>query len=397
MSTPTITEERIIAAPPATVAAAIASPFGLANWFCDDARVERRPRGRVVLSWHTGGQACGRWTTYDPPGHLAWSWRDETNGRESVVSFELTPAGSGTHVRVAEEGIAAENVAEVTQQWEDALADLKAFVEEGHNARELRRPLMGISPMSVTPEEAARKGYPVERGILISELTAGGGSEAAGLAKDDIVVRIDSHDVSDWSTLTGALSNHRAGETVEVTFWRAGEQRMLPVTLKGRERPALPETPAALREMVHRTTAEMVTALQAALEGVDEPMAAQAPAPGEWSIKQVLAHLLVGERFSQDWMSRVACDDALVDWPERADGLLQRVVAKAEVEELARELFDSLRMTAALVDAALDDDPTPAVFHQMAAQTHFMPTHIGEHVAQIRAAKEAVAAMAAPA
>ncbi len=42
----------------------------------------------------------------EPPTRLAYSWA--TMGMESVVTWTLTPAGSGTHVRMEQTGFPSE-------------------------------------------------------------------------------------------------------------------------------------------------------------------------------------------------------------------------------------------------------------------------------------------------
>ena len=56
---PTMTATRLIPAPPAAVADAVAGLYGLGNWLCDSARVEGRAGGAVTLSYTGGPQWHG--------------------------------------------------------------------------------------------------------------------------------------------------------------------------------------------------------------------------------------------------------------------------------------------------------------------------------------------------
>jgi uncharacterized protein YndB with AHSA1/START domain len=54
-----------------------------------------------------GGQTTGRFTRIAPPRQLDYTWRQaewKKQWADSIVHWELSPAGSGTEVRLAHEG-----------------------------------------------------------------------------------------------------------------------------------------------------------------------------------------------------------------------------------------------------------------------------------------------------
>jgi len=382
MDTRTVTESRTLEAAPAAVARAIASPHGLAVWYCDDARSDRRPDGTLALGWNEGARWYGRWTAFEPE-RLAWRLRDDVSGAEGTVAFALAPEGDGTRVEVT--AVAPAGEAEgVAARWREALADLAAYVTTGANARFLRRPMLGIDVDVFTPEQAAARGYPVSRGIRLGDVTADGAAAAAGLAKGDIVVGLGGNEVTGWPSLVAALAAHRAGETVEVSAWRGDERLELPVTLKARERQAQAESPEALAAAVTETTDDLVTRLSGALDGLTDAQAARKPGGEEWSVKEVLAHLVLSERYGHDSLTRLAADDAAPTWPERAEPLYQAALVGLPLDDLRSLLVSDLRLTEAIIVAALADAPPP-VFHELAGTVAFAPIHWDDHLAQVAA------------
>jgi uncharacterized protein YndB with AHSA1/START domain len=71
----------------------------------------------------------------DPPRLLTFSWHANFHNdpkHRSIVRWELTPTGSGTHVRVTHSGLAAEPAAgkDYAGGWPGVLQELKMFAEK---------------------------------------------------------------------------------------------------------------------------------------------------------------------------------------------------------------------------------------------------------------------------
>ena len=60
-------------------------------------------------------------------------------------------------------------------------------------------------------------------GVVIGDFTEGSNAEKAGLAKGDIIVKINDVKISKFSELTGQLSAKRPGESVELIIDRNGQ------------------------------------------------------------------------------------------------------------------------------------------------------------------------------
>jgi hypothetical protein len=67
--------------------------------------------------------------------------------------------------------------------------------------------------------------------------------------------------------------------------------------LSGRVLPEVPPTAAALADEVEKLYAQLSIELDEVLQGVSEEEASHRPGEGQWSAKEVVAHLALSERF----------------------------------------------------------------------------------------------------
>ncbi len=366
---------------PEAVFRAAASPYGLSAWCCDDARVESFPGGRIVLRWSDGRQAAGRWTDYDPPYHLAFRVVDDEGG-VLEADLRMTPGVGGTaltgSIRVPEHMGDLEDAAIV---WRQRLADLGVYAEEGVHARSARRPMLGIWGDQEHEEDG--------RGALVGGLVEGGGAEKAGLRKGDRIVGMGAGSVATWRDLGGALDRHAAGDTIEVGITRDGQNRTLSLTLDSRAQPDVPLDADAIEQ---RTEA-MIDGLAMAMDGLDDAEADFRPAEGEWSIREVLAHLVASERYAHAVMQYRVTDQEAPGWPGGgAETPLQPVLARRSWKRLWSTLEEDLRTSADFARAAFDADAPPSLRRAFGESVAFTEMHVGDHIGQIQnnrtAAKE---------
>lgn len=94
------------------------------------------------------------------------------------------------------------------------------------------RAALGILAESVTPALAAQFGLPVSQGVLVAGLSSGGGARRAGIRKNDIIVKVDSHAITSLNDLVTALAAKAPGQTVRVTVvTTSGHTQTYPVQL----------------------------------------------------------------------------------------------------------------------------------------------------------------------
>jgi S1-C subfamily serine protease len=107
----------------------------------------------------------------------------------------------------------------------------------------VRRPYLGVSSASVTPEIAKLLGADTQDGALVRQVSPGGPAAAAGIRAanaagrgGDIIVAVDGNRVRDPQDVSGAIDGKSPGETVSIDVLRDGKRKTIEVKLG--ERPA---------------------------------------------------------------------------------------------------------------------------------------------------------------
>jgi uncharacterized protein YndB with AHSA1/START domain len=140
--------EIVIDAPPSVVWSIVTSAEHLAGWFSDEAEIDLRPGGRMLLTWRGHGTYEGRVETVDPPRLFAFRWqtREEAFSETSstLVVMTLEAEENGTRLRVVESGFAAlpwpedaraRYADENSQGWLSELDELRDYVAQVVAAR----------------------------------------------------------------------------------------------------------------------------------------------------------------------------------------------------------------------------------------------------------------------
>jgi uncharacterized protein YndB with AHSA1/START domain len=354
--------EQTVNAPASQVYRAFTRATALREWFCDAALADARLRGRVYFWWNSDYYACGEFTALTPDESLAFTWHGRNEPATTQVQVLLEAEGEATRVTVTHAGAGsdkawAETVKQFERGWEVGLENLKSVLETGQDLRYIRRPMLGITISEFNAEIAAKLGVPVTEGIRLEDVVEGMGAQAAGLQQDDVIVGIGGAEVTGWPTLSRALQAHRAGDNVEVVFYRGSEKKSVTMELSRRPLPEVPATPEALAEAVRQVYAELDAELTQFFDGVSEAEASYRPAPDEWSAKETLAHLVVGERELHAWLADLLNDDERwSDHFENPTNVLARLKATlaafpalpALLEELKRHETETIAMLAAL-------------------------------------------------
>ena len=91
------------------------------------------------------------------------------------------------------------------------------------------RPQLGISCQDVT--EAVSQAYNIPVGAYIFSVTAGGAADQAGLQPGDVITGIQDQTISTTEELNAVKNQYKAGDTITLTYVRAGETKMVDVTL----------------------------------------------------------------------------------------------------------------------------------------------------------------------
>jgi len=122
----------------------------------------------------------------------------------------------------------------------------KAVLNDLMTLGRVRRPALGVRTIPITPELAEQLGLPADSGLLVVQVVPGGAADRAGLhggteraylgnmpimVGGDLIVAIDGQDVQDQQDLSQVMNNHRAGDTVRITIYRAKQKMDVSVTL----------------------------------------------------------------------------------------------------------------------------------------------------------------------
>ncbi len=109
--------ERLIAAPPERVFAALTRADELERWFFSEVQTDPRAGGSHRMWWRSEDDPArdherfGRYLEVEPNRKLVFEWRGAADGvyglaeaGDTIVTITLTPEGTGTRVRVVHTG-----------------------------------------------------------------------------------------------------------------------------------------------------------------------------------------------------------------------------------------------------------------------------------------------------
>jgi uncharacterized protein YndB with AHSA1/START domain len=386
---------------PAQVYLAFTRSTALREWLCDVALADARPGGRLYWGWNVGYYAFGEFTELAENECVAFTWHGRNEPGATQVKVALVAHGDGTQLTLTHGGIGSgEAWAGIAEQyereWKRGLENLKSVLETGQDLRFVLRPMLGIMVGEFNADIAKELGAPVSEAIRLDGAIEGLGAAAAGLQKDDVIISIADAEVTNWPTLTTALSAHRAGDKVNVVFYRGGQKKQTTMELSRRPLPDVPPTAAALTEAMRKVYEEGDAALNELFAGVSEQEAEFKPAPDEWSAKETLAHLIIGERETQAWVADLINDDER--WSDRFENptnVAARVQATVKVYSTLRDLLEEYKRTEAETLAMLAALPDEFVASKRNfvrfcyAQLELPNYHTHQHLDQMRTAIEA--------
>lgn len=144
------------------------------------------------------------------------------------------------------------------------------------------QPTLGVRVLPVNDETRIRFGLAVRRGAVVDSLRRGGPAQRAGLPIGSVIVSIDGRRVDSPDDLVGYVRSARAGQTVEVVYYRGDRIERLNVVLdaggdaSASRRPATADPPLVLRSPVF---GEDRPALRKIESVIDRLVAPPAPVP----------------------------------------------------------------------------------------------------------------------
>jgi uncharacterized protein YndB with AHSA1/START domain len=366
----------------------------LREWCSDEAWTQARVGGRYDLRWSQGYRSDGQFVELEPPHRAVVTWQGTGEPGQTKVEFVVKPVEGGVKVIIRHSGFGPDakwdGAVEASEKgWSTGVENLKSTLETGVDLRLIRRPFLGITLDVLTPERAKKEGIAAERGILVLGAVEGSGAEAAGIGPGDVIVSLGGMETPAYQELGDALAARQSGDVVDVALVRGQERETIRVTLGIRSQPEVPATAGELADRMAEGHEEANAALVAALVGVTDEEATQSPAKGEWSVKQVLAHLSSGERGFHNLLVNWAVNgwlDGSSFGPDAIPGQLEAALAVTPTLQgmLDRYLAD-VAETVALIRYLPDETVAHrARFRRIAEAVSYGPSHTREHVEQIK-------------
>ena len=95
----------------------------------------------------------------------------------------------------------------------------------------VRRPYLGVSLQTLTPDIANLLGLSVSQGVLIASVVPGGPAASAGLQMGDVIVSIGGQEVTEISEAIRIIRESNIGDTISITYVRDGMEQTVNVTL----------------------------------------------------------------------------------------------------------------------------------------------------------------------
>ena len=391
--TQSVTSEKLINAPAAQIYQAFTNATLLKEWLCDVATVTLKAGGRMYLWWNGDFYSSGEYVDLQPNRSVTFQWFGRGETIPTQVKVALTKKKDGTLVKMTHTLPAGEDWLKIAQgfqhEWTVSLDNLASVLETGLDRRIFDRPMLGVNPGNFNAEQAKQLGVPVTKGLRLDYVGEGMGAHAAGLRSNDVMISLGGKPLTDFDSLVASLQGKKGGEKVEVEFYRGPEKKTVVMELSRR---LVPDIPFDIPELARRVRArydEGLAELAKTFEGVTDEEASFRPAPDEWSAKEVLGHLVLGEQyFPNYYLSLFQGQELWSDgWEGNSNELTRAaVMAYPTVAELLEEFRRLSNLMVAFIESwpenylALKGSYFRAAWQLLEGQTH---THA--HLAQIEA------------
>lgn len=110
---------------------------------------------------------------------------------------------------------------------------VKRIVDDLMDFGSVRRAVLGVVMSPITQEIADKLKLSSLNGVYIVEVSPGSAAEQAGVKKEDVLVKIDSVQVTNASSVQEMVSGFYPGDKATLTVIRNGKEKELEVTFKG--------------------------------------------------------------------------------------------------------------------------------------------------------------------
>ena len=147
---------------------------------------------------------------------------------------------------------------------------VKKVVDDLREHGVVQRALLGINYREIDArfleEMGEQTGITEKGGIYVAEVVEGGGAEAAGIRKGDILLEMNGRSIADAAKLSEQIARYRPNDKVTILAKRGGEMKQFDVTLRNR---------AGKTELLDRDHSDASMALGGQFGEIDNRMKSQ--------------------------------------------------------------------------------------------------------------------------
>lgn len=110
---------------------------------------------------------------------------------------------------------------------------VKRVVEEiMESGGDIQRAYLGINITNVSDALASGIKVPVSQGVYVASAVPNSSAQLAGIEEGDVIVDVDNSVVNNYDDLQNALKFAKVGDTVNLTVFRNGKKKSIPVKLR---------------------------------------------------------------------------------------------------------------------------------------------------------------------
>ncbi len=111
------------------------------------------------------------------------------------------------------------------------ISDVQAVITDiMENGQVTGKAYLAITAGTMNAQMAEQYQMELQEGVFVYAVEKGGAGERAGLRLGDVITKMDDQEIKSMEDLSAAKKGHKAGETVEITFYREGEYHTAELT-----------------------------------------------------------------------------------------------------------------------------------------------------------------------
>ncbi len=361
----------------------------LEDWLAERALAEPYPEGRFALLAPEVPLLYGTFAELTEPQRVVWQFAAPPWVDQARLQVLLHPESRDqTHLEVTLDTTGGEGTESLAEFLGAGFRNLKAVYETGEDLRQQQRGVLGI----VVEEGLEDTEGP---GVVVRGVLPGSPAARAGIRPGDLLTGLGQTRLDSWHRLKQSLARLRAGQEVEVHLLRSGKPHTLRVVLGPTEALDLPRTPEELHHRVAQLHQELLHRITEILTGVTDQVAVSHHGEIRWSIKEILAHLIVAERQLHQDIALAVVGAGSLDLESDPLGLQIRLEAILSTHPHIQDLLDELRRDARETEVLLqglrmEDLPHPGRFRRIARTVLEYHYHALDHVEQLQRLRESL-------